>query len=1265
MRTKHNRVLCGLLAVVLLLTVIPFGAAAEESAEPDMTVIDSSEALMAFADAVNGGDSFEGKTVRLTVNIYLGGESNPWTPIGKTKTTAFKGTFDGGYHTVSGLYISASASGVAAGFFGYVGGTVQGLVVDGEVTCTNSISTVGGVVNYLLSGGKVLQCGNRAVITGGSGVGGVVGYANGACTVSGCFNTGAITGTTGYVGGIVGQTYGNGTVENCYNLGTVKGPATVGGVGGGFKRANTVFTACYNAGTVLDSAGYENNIGAVVGVTKGTVTGCYYLTTAEGVATDSKADGVTAITAAMMGDAYTDGETAPALKWEAGLSTDAPVYPAFSERTALSAELAALIRAAVNSVKTNGGIEGSLLGNAAYLAGASSTATDWMAIAMGRFGYLSFGEYVPMVQDGTGYGDYLASLRAYIEKTYAENGGLLHQTKATEWHRAILAIAALGGDPTAFGTYNGKPINLVADGCYQNALQEGPGTQGLNGWIWGLLALDAGNYEVPADAKYPRETFIREILKLQLTDGAMGNRYGGWVLGGFGSTSDVDMTAMAIQALAPYYNDDTVYTYVNENSGEEVSKTVRTCVDEALEVLGVMQNENGGFSSWGTDNAESVAQVLVALCSVGIDPATDARFRTGSGKTLLDGLMRFLTPSGGFGHVLNTGWNSMANDQATYALVSYWRFENGMRALYDMRAEADEETAAAVSAADAAIAAVAAPGSAGYKASLQAALTAFRAVPETERRYVRGYGSLAAAIEVVGGEAALETEAPYPIAISVVKTPDRTQYTEGELFDPAGLVVAVIWSDWHAEMTEDYLLSLSGKTELGTEAVTVRWGALQTSFAIEVLEWMPWEGTGSETDPYRIQDADGLRALAEKVNRGNFFTGVYFVLTADLDLSEYPDWEPIGISSKKQFDGMFDGQGHVIDNLYSTVGGLFGYVCKNAVIRNVGVASGEIRSERSWVGAIAGWSNGADFLNCWNGASVSGRGYSGGIVGTVRDGGESIIRGCYNIGDVTGTDLAIGGIVGHLDTDRNGTACHVTVSDCYNAGTVTAPDTVGGIAGKVQDGHVIRNCYNAGTVTATGSTALDGAGGIVGGITSDNTVTDCYYDSEKTEKGIANGSATATAKTAEEMQSAEFPALLGEGFRVDRYALENGGFPLLAWQKTPAADAVREAEALIDAIGTVTGESGDAIRAARAALEALDETQKALVGNADVLLRAEELWKNLQAGQVTEEPDRVVTGTQDSDGPIPLGCASSVGGGLWLVALLGVGALVGSQKRRH
>ena len=1162
MKRRIKQLLAGLLTLALMLSVVPLAVMA--GAEETDTVIASYEDLMAFADAVRDGDTFEGRIVTLTVNVYLGGESNPWTAIG-TSATPFKGIFDGGYHVVSGLYSSV-------GFFGNVnGGTVKNLVVRGEV---KGSSNVAGVVGKLTAG-TVRNCGNEADVSGGANVGGVVGSVNGNCTVSGCYNKGAVTGTTGYVGGVTGQHWRAGVVENCYNAGTVTGPATVGGVTGGHKAASPVLNNCYNAGKMVDSAGSGNNIGAVLGASRGSNTNCYYI---RETGTDSKS-GVTeaeTLTAAMLGDAFADGGSLPVLTWEASVCTDSPVRPAFAEGSERSAQLAAYIRAAVKSAKTKGGIGGSLLGDEKYLSGVSSTATDWMALAMGRFGY-SDDAYVYMIDDGTGYTDYLAAMRTYIEQTYAANNGVLHSVKATEWHRAVVAIAALGGDPTDFGTYNGQPINLIADGSYNCALREGPGTQGLNGWIWGLIAMDTVRAEVPENAKYPRARFITEILRMQLTDGVNGNAFGGWVLGGYGTQSDVDMTAMAIQALAPYYNDDTVYTYTNGNSGTEVCATVRECVDAALDVLGKKQNENGGYTSWGTDNAESVAQVIVALCSLGIDPVKDERFVTAEGKTLLDGLLAFRLPEGGFCHTAGGGWNSMANDQSTYALVSYWRFENRLRALYDMRGEMTGTDSEAVAAAETAIAAAKDPMAAGYKAGLKAALAACRAVPEAERRYIRGYAALAAAIATVGGEAELDTDKPFAVSVSVTKAPDRIRYTEGDGFDPTGLVITATYSDGRTEPVTDYRLSAPEKLTVADTTVTVFYGALRTSFAIEVTERTPWGGSGTAEDPYRIGTAEELAALGEKVAKGNPYTDVTFVLTANIDLSDYPDWKPIGKDSA-QFDGIFDGRGYAIDNLYSKNGGLFGTVCRNAVIRNVGVASGRIGSENlSFMGAIAKWSNGADFINCWNGADILCSGWSGGIVGTVRDGGESVIKGCYNIGSVTARDGAVGGIVGHLAAGNNGTAVAVTVSDCYNIGAVTV----------------------------NGENILDGAGGIVSLLTSGSTVENCYYDSALTAHGVSNGIDAAGDRTAEELKSAAFLARLGEGFKQDRYALENGGYPLLAWQATDAADEADAVTAQIAALGEVTLESETAIRAAREAYEALNGEQKVCVSGFDLLTAAE------------------------------------------------------------
>ena len=911
----------------------------------------------------------------------------------------------------------------------------------------------------------------------------------------------------------------------------------------------------------------------------------------------------------------------------------------------LSARLADCIKEAVASKKSHAGIEESetLLGNADFLLGASSTDTDWMALAMGRFCFEDpeTGETCFVIDDGEGYSAYLGAMKEYIETAYRENNGILHRIKATEWHRAAVAVAALGGDPLSFGTYDGKPINLVADGSYDTLLSRGPGGQGINGWIWGLISMDIGNYEVPEDAKYPRERFITEILKMQLTDGVNGNGYGGWVLGGYGSSSDVDITAMAIQALAPYYNDDTVYTYVNANSKEEVSKTVRQCVNEALDRLASMMNEDAGFSSWNTDNIEGISQVVVALASIGIDPAEDGRFITKDGKTLLDGLLNYRVSDGGFSHTHTSGWNSMANDQAAYALVAYWRLENGMRALYDMRGEQEEAVKKQIEAVTDEIASLPSPTDKSFKESLGEALESFRAVPADERRYVYNYNKLAEAISLIGGEKELESAAPYAVSIKITAQPDRTDYYVGETFDKKGMKVAAVYSDGTEKEIDGYRLSIDRELALGDSEIYVSYGILKAVVKISVEEKMPWEGEGSEESPYLVDNAEALNALSEYVNKGYSFAGTHFGLAGNIDLSDTEDWTPIGKSASVMFEGVFDGQGYAIDNLCSTRGGLFGYAGGDCVIKNVVLGSGEINSKSSFVGGILGWSEGADIFNCLNGADIQCSGYGGGIAGTVRNGGESTVEGCCNIGSVTGTGSGLGGIVGHLATSRQGAEVSVTVKDCYNTGKISGRTNVGGIAGQLQDGHVLKNCYNAGEVCTSSEGSSVYAGPIAGSVTQNNVAENLYYCSDSYSFGIANSGSedASTGVTEKEMLAGDFCKLLGEAFKEDRFALANGGFPLLYWQKTEEADEASEMiDAVIDAIekiGEVTKDSGDAIEYARRAYDGLDGSYLQYVENYQKLVEAEEAYAKLKESEESKPTEAPSPAPSEPASPTP------------------------------
>lgn len=139
--------------------------------------------------------------------------------------------------------------------------------------------------------------------------------------------------------------------------------------------------------------------------------------------------------------------------------------------------------------------------------------------------------------------------------------------------------------------------------------------------------------------------------------------------GGFsvtGSYSDIDVTAMAVTALSPFYD-----------KNDEVKKAV----DSSLLFISENQLESGGFSSYGVENCESAAQVITALCALGIDPENDERFIK-NGNTAVDSMLSFKRGDGSFSHVLGGEENGMATEQAFFALCSLKCFENGENPLF-------------------------------------------------------------------------------------------------------------------------------------------------------------------------------------------------------------------------------------------------------------------------------------------------------------------------------------------------------------------------------------------------------------------------------------------------------------------------------------------------------------------------------------------------------------------------------------------------------
>ena len=269
---------------------------------------------------------------------------------------------------------------------------------------------------------------------------------------------------------------------------------------------------------------------------------------------------------------------------------------------------------------------------------------EWAVIGLARSG-----QDVPQKY----WDSYYAVVEDYVEGC----NGVLHNKKYTEYSRVVVALTAIGADPTDVAGYDLlKPL-----GDFDKTIW-----QGINGPIWALIALDGGNYDMPVnkDAKTQatRQMYIDEILSRQLNDG-------GWNLsdkGGNGQ-SDPDITGMALQALAKY----------------QTQSAVKSATDEALTCLSKMQDANGGYASWETSNSESVVQVVVALCELGID-LNDSRFVKG-GNTLLDNLFSYRNADGSFSHTANgSGNDQMSSEQGFYGIVAAMRAIEGKNSLYRM-----------------------------------------------------------------------------------------------------------------------------------------------------------------------------------------------------------------------------------------------------------------------------------------------------------------------------------------------------------------------------------------------------------------------------------------------------------------------------------------------------------------------------------------------------------------------------------------------------
>lgn len=235
-----------------------------------------------------------------------------------------------------------------------------------------------------------------------------------------------------------------------------------------------------------------------------------------------------------------------------------------------------------------------------------------------------------------------------------KDSGLLPDTDLTPYR---IALEAFLSQDAAYGasTRQKYALCMLAAGgnvSVADVAETTIGQQGIMSWIYGLHLLNNGcinSQLTEADA-------AEQLISMQLPDG-------GWAL--MGQAADVDVTAMVLQALAPHQKEP----------------SIAASVEAAVSLLAARQQPDGGFVSMGQPNPESAAQVMIALCALGIDPLEDERFQQ-HGATPLDSITAYQLPEGGYSHAMGGGYSAAASVQVLDALAAYVRFAKGLPGLY-------------------------------------------------------------------------------------------------------------------------------------------------------------------------------------------------------------------------------------------------------------------------------------------------------------------------------------------------------------------------------------------------------------------------------------------------------------------------------------------------------------------------------------------------------------------------------------------------------
>ncbi|MDX9871655.1 MAG: stalk domain-containing protein [Clostridia bacterium] len=343
--------------------------------------------------------------------------------------------------------------------------------------------------------------------------------------------------------------------------------------------------------------------------------------------------------------------------------------------------------------------------------------------------------------------------------------------------------------------------------------------------------------------------------------------------------------------------------------------------------------------------------------------------------------------------------------------------------------------------------------------------------------------------------------------IVITSTDHKTEYTVGEALDITGLVVTGEYIGNNTAVlpiTTAHISGFNSSAPATGQELTVTYGLKTAIFTVDI-SW-PGDGSGTETDPYKVATPQQLNAVRYYLNDNT----VHFEQTADIDLSGYANWIPIG-DTTTQFKGTYDGGGYIISNLTidsdATYVGLFGDVGGTGVLTRIALEDADVRSTAATfgkVGILTGH-NAGSISYSYSTGTVQANGAGADVGGLVALNEQGSISNCYSTADVVsnGTSSSAGGLIGFNEAD-------------------TTP---------------VRNCYSAGNVSG----ASANKGGLIGD--GNYPVEGSYYDADAS--GQSDTGRGEPQSIADMKKQSTF---IGWDFDTVWKIIENNSYPKLQWQ---------------------------------------------------------------------------------------------------------------------